>query len=187
MNKNLEIIIENNSDFIETIKSMFIHLDKKRNTISEIFTHHSVEKYLQEKKLDKYIKHAFTLPKLDRNDTLIIVDINNVNWEFKIKDNPIELIGVFKVFEDLSIVIRHKKNISELTDNNDVPQVLISFTDRIITQQEAEVVLLTYDMDISDFINKNLVYFIFPKIDNISIKEAYKKDNILSKLFRNKF
>lgn len=118
---------------------------------------------------------------------MIIVDINNVNWKFNIKGNPTELVGVFKVLEEFGLAVRHRPDKSEFADNSDIPQVLTTFTESIITQQEAEIVLLTYDVDISAFTNKNLDDFIFPKVDNRSIKEAYKKDNILSKLFRNKF
>lgn len=187
MNKNFESILKNNADFIETMRSIVVDLDKKSNSSSEVFSSHSFEKYLQEKKLDKYIKNAFPLPRLNRNDTLIIVDINNVNWKFNIKVEPIEFVGVFKVLEEFGFVVRHRPDKSEFADNSDFPQVLTTFTDSIITQQEAEVVLLTYDVDISAFTNKNLDDFIFPKVNNISIKEAYKKDSIFSKLFRNKF
>lgn len=186
MNKNFQSILENNAGFIETVALIIKNLEKKKTSGLGFFNNYDIEKYLEEEGLSKYIKNAFPFPKLKKNDTLIIVDINNVNWNFKIKDNPIELVGVFKVLEDFDLVLRHKPDRSEFADNNDVPQVLTTFTDSIITQQEAEVVLLTYDVDISAFTNKNLDDFIFPKVNNISIKEAYKKDSIFSKLFRNK-
>lgn len=187
MNKNFESILKNNADFIETMRSIVVDLNKKSDSSLEVFSSHFFEKYLEEKKIDRYIKHAFPLPRLNRNDTLIIVDINNVNWKFNIKVDPIELVGVFKVLEEFGFAVRHRPDNSEFADNSDIPQVLTTFTESIITQQEAEIVLLTYDVDISAFTNKNLDDFIFPKVDNRSIKEAYKKDNILSKLFRNKF
>lgn len=49
MNKNFETILENNADFIETMRSIVVDLDKKSNSSSKVFSSHSLKNIYKKK------------------------------------------------------------------------------------------------------------------------------------------
>lgn len=188
MNKNFEMILKNNKELLDFVSELALlskeYNKEEGNVVSNLLINGKINRVLDNKKFKKYFKNAICLPpKEDGKSKLMIIDINGLNWMFSIENKTSKLTDVSKVFSGLNLVIRHKRNKSIISKNEENADPLLDITNEELNVEKSELVYITKDTDLKDLVGYNINNFIFPRDNNVDIKESYEKRNILRKVF----
>lgn len=198
MNKKFEDILINNKKFIETINNIYTDIIIKENSLlghmKQVLNPKDLLSILKEelksKKYKNFISEIIYVPILDVDEKISIIDKNDKNWTFCVIENNLKLTEICNLYgsdEDLKnnreIVITHQKYISAISQSFIKKIFLLDISDKDITKEDCDLLMITKDIDLNFLINQNVNSMVFPKSNNLGIEDMYNKKSILKKIF----
>lgn len=171
MNNDFEIIKKNNSHFFYTINEIVIKFQ---------FEKEEIMKELNNSDYRKMIFHAGLHPN-SNNIQLYIMDTNHKQWYFNIISDSFSFQrgahfdNVSEVYLDTGVTVRYTKDKNFIHKKDNIKELIYDFTNKEITLEESELILLDRDIDLKNIRTNKIEDFILPLSEGKRLLDIYKE------------
>ena len=197
MNQNFKSILLQNKESINIIKNTIESIDTEEENFfnavkslcsiiifkkeaEEVGALKKIKSEFSNKKYNGFFKDVICEYKDDTTTNIHLLDKNDVLWCFLI-DNIGKASLKSVTYKDLNnnVFLRHEKSKSFIASTHKPEEMLCDITKEPLDRPQADIVLLTKDINISSFINHNINEFLLP-----TLKEVSEKKSLLNKVFK---
>lgn len=163
MNKNFELILNNNKEFINSISNIYSEYKfaKSINKIEDKF-----KSFLKEKELSHLFSYVVLVEdKIKKGDStfdqLSLKDNYGIYWIFSMNKEKVELESVSTTFMNNMIALEHDKDLSTIYSQTSKLKLYIELTDNVNTKEIVELNSLNYDINIESVFKYDINNFVF--------------------------
>lgn len=194
MNKNFQIILEKNKDFVDAIKNL---LEKTISKDSESKERYKEVDFFRQKLVEGKLMKFFSSVALEHMDqsNVYLLDKQATRWTFSINQEMVDLIEVSRIYirNDFNIkeegetfknhggkfYIKHTKEkslVEESMWNTSAVHFSLEFFGKGLSQEDIDLTIIKQDFDLSFLSKVNLEEFHVNKKNTKVFKQNYEKN-----------